>query len=613
MPRSKEENEQKDKISPNNFLATDPLQENFFSYEAFCMYGFLLTSTATGFALSMREDWGRIAKEHAYIWAPVVSTIFVGILGSWGNRFRETRDVFRAREFHRVEELIKRMSSAQEQGEKALSTMNFHLALTHFQEVICIFDKLYLEKLYIAHTEHGKKLYLDCMYKQAFVLYRLGRYVEAYATIEAVVSDESFQGDFHERVLLLNLRALIFIEESNLPENNLDKILPLRKLEEVSSRTLKDEQKEEMNDQALKAIEDLKLSFKLDSSQNSIFLLIHYLEKNYAFIVRNIPIALIERAIDLSSYFSSTLEETVFSICAAACVEKKEFSKAIYIYKGLLKSKQPNPNELFSLAQLSLNCFDAYMKLLDSHEIDESHFFGLLKRVEAENAPVKNPEDKEAENSEDDELKDEEPQNSEEFAQKDNGRFPKLIEKKVIKSDIISLARKKLALTIHYLEGELFLSDSPSVLARNYVNYGLLYLKIITCFEQLEQRQTSIDLGKDDPLHFWDKKSITRGVKTCVEKAEKLLVDDSFLRDIDLKNKLEKIINQIKASIPEILVSASLASSSSSSSSIQPTESDFSGNRYRVFNAIQVSEEGISESEIQSQGRSSSLSLRRGK
>ena len=584
MPKSKQDDEQKDIKPSNSFWSSESLQENFLSYEAFCMYAFLISLAAAGYGVSKKEDWRKMAKEYSYIWAPVVSTIFVGILGSWGNRFRETRDVFRAREFHRIEELIKRMNSAQEQGEKALSTMNFHLALTHFREAICIFEQLYL-----ANTEHGKKLYLDCMYKQAFALYRLGRHGEAYTIIEAVLSDASFQEDFHERVLLLNLRVLIFIEESNLPENNINKILPPLKLEDASSSTSKDGQKEEINKQALKAIEDLKLSFKLDSSQNSIFLLIHYFRENDAFIVRNIPLYLFKPAIDLSSFSSSILEETVFSICAVACVKKNEFNKAIFLYENLLSPKRPNQNEFFSLAQLSLNCFDAYIQLLDSRKIDESDCYSLLTSIETENAHAKSTKGKEAQNSEDDEQKDEEPQNSEKDEQEDNDIPRELIEKKVKKSYIISSAIKKLVLAIHYLEGELFLSDDPLILARTYVNYGLLYLKITSCFEQLEQRQINTDEEKDNPLHSWNKRSITRGVKTCIEKAEKLLANDSFLTDVDLKDKLEKIIIDIRASTPEIFSPSSPSSSSSSCSSTQPSERSLNGKRYTVFNAIQVS------------------------
>lgn len=97
-----------------------------------------------------------------------------------------------------------------------------------------------------------------------------------------------------------------------------------------------------------------------------------------------------------------------------------------------------------------------------------------------------------------------------------------------------------------------------------------------------------MDVKQDNPLNPWNKDSIVRDAKKCIEEAEKLLIDDSLLRDIDLKNKLKKIIIEIRSSAPEIFASSSPSTSSSSSGSTEPSDGSLGGYRYTVFNAIQV-------------------------
>ena len=331
-----------------------------FSLEA--VQGYLIVGTlgaiayrAGGIHVPRGDDLTRVMGDHAHVWLSPVSSLIIASAGNFFVRGRENRERSWAQFYRQEQHYIDEMNTCRTAGEKAMESQQYHLALQNFTASKAAYSHIYRTD----NRLRAKQLYLDCVYKESLALFCLKRHEEIQQNLSNVLESPDFHEDSHEKVLLLNLRGLIAFQEGCLPE---------KIVEGESARLWKG------------AKHDFEASFKIDKSQNSVYLFLQYLMGKYQFIAQNIPIICFAPHINLTLNQSSIMQDTILNICANACSRIGDWSRAICLYETHLSAATPNPILFFELAQAHLQCLKAYCALIDSKNAQDN--VSLLKLVE---------------------------------------------------------------------------------------------------------------------------------------------------------------------------------------------------------------------------------------
>ncbi len=418
-------------------------------------------------------------RDNIYVWLPPVSSLAITSIGNLLGRWRENREVNRQQNARHDARLQAEMETHRGLGEDAMKKGQYHLALDHFHAAAEIYAHIYARDSRV----RAKQLYLDCMYKKAMSMYCMKQNADALTLLSDVLVDPNYQGELHERALLFNLKGLILFHMGRLPENS----------GEDSFSVL-------WND----AKAAFEASFKIDSSQNSIYLFLQYLTKNHQFLVDNIPSALFSPRLNLSTNASGIMQNDTLILCADACVKQQYWAKAILLYENRLSDMRPDPSIFFDLALVNLDCFRAYKGLIDNTAGEEVALLSIkMEQVGGQGAPSK----------------------------------PSLVEESVSVTEVKALSAKKFLQAKACLDAELFYIVDSLKLAKAYINHALLYHELFNLVDGLEY---GVELPSAESLN---ELSIAR-----FQKAKDIL-NESLPNEVALLRKAEEGLRSLTTGI----------------------------------------------------------------
>lgn len=316
------------------------------------------------------ESLQRVLREHSHVWVPVVPSMFFSGVSLYQTHLRDQRAIGSRLQERREERSRLDLESYRKEGDFALGQQHYLLAIENFSAA----QREWERQFSMDSSVRAKQLYLDCVYKGALSLYFLSRFDEAKQQLSQALNSTNFSSLPHEKILLLNLRGLIYFKESFLPVVQ-----------------LKQERHKEASTALKRAESDFQESFNIDGSQNSVFLFLRYLANDGQFLAENIPNQHFAPPADLSMYSTSILQAEVLNIVAEACFRREDFASAICLYENSLESlRQTNSTQVFFIAQLSLACVRVYQELLKTQSATETkvvELFALESQRAAEGVP----------------------------------------------------------------------------------------------------------------------------------------------------------------------------------------------------------------------------------
>ncbi len=310
-----------------------------------------------------RHDWQFILN--------ISSSLFSMLLGCYFDRHKEDRVGKMEAETKKMNDLLVEANAAKTGQREGQSTpvaikKNFSLAANLYSRARSSFENIY--KKDIGNLDHEKSIfYLEILYNEAFMNYRLDRLEEAYKLVSTGLNKNNLN-KLHFICInkkLLNLRGLItFIQGCN----ELDK----KKQREIWSEAKK----------------DFNSSFKLDSGQNNVHVFLMYLsidpndtnDTNNSFFSKTVQIITPgtkkeEQVATLNFDKNCILHDHLIFLYAESCAHEKEFKKSLTLYKKYKTNDDSwngtmldiNPEAFFSSFILRLRYLEVCKEAIESY------------------------------------------------------------------------------------------------------------------------------------------------------------------------------------------------------------------------------------------------------
>jgi len=286
-------------------------------------------------------------RNSSHVWLGPAASLLGTFIMSYFGRHREARDGERLQKNHRDELVYKDMDIQFKLGEEDLKQQNFLSALDHFSEGFTLFNQIFNRDTR-AKAAELKQL---CVYKQGLALYGLKRYDEAKSMISTFIPANDILNLSPLQIGLVNLRGLINFIQGRITDK----------------QTLWKESKI-----------DFERTYRVDPSQNNVYLYLQYLNGNYRFICENIPNEQWNPKVHLNFEETDILFDGIMILCADACIHQKKWAHAICLYENYLTASQMDSNAFTEIFWLNLNCFKAYARLLESSDSKSLTLFEIF-------------------------------------------------------------------------------------------------------------------------------------------------------------------------------------------------------------------------------------------
>ena len=434
-------------------------------------------------------------NKHPQVMVPAFASIFGTTLTAFYQRYSINAEEENREYLQEIAKLKQDMDLHQKHADDALNRQDYFLAYKQLCAAGTLAKQLYQK------TTHQTEVdaYITCMIRQARALYDLKKYEQALTLLETLLVDKLIAHSILYTAIL-NLSGLIAYKQASLP--------------------MYAEIPKETNIYHKQAINYFSQSYSLDSSQNSVYFYIRYLnggEDNYKYISENIPTPVFEPTIYLPVSPDDGLRLDMSLLFADALFQHKQYLKSVTFYEGWLEHIEGRSNAFVELAYLNILCFRAYAQVIrDANGQNVS-----VSKMQTEN-------------------------NSE--LQTENAIVLK--PKDHTTSELRERAGQLLSQARIYLESELFIDDSLLERAKLHMQHAATHLalahaismQIVTPFTQDECNQKARD-------QYQKAEILLKQVHT---KATRNWILNIFTPDVTEHDKLSQELTRRMALIPTI-------------------------------------------------------------
>lgn len=234
------------------------------------------------------------------------------------------------------------MDLHQKNADDALNRQDYFFAYKQLCAAGNIAKQLYEKTSYQTDAD----VYITCVIGQAQTLYDLRKYEQALTLLETLLNDKLISHSLLHKAVL-NLSGLIAYKQGSLP---------------IYEAVLREE-----NTYLVKAENYLTQSYDLDTSQNSVYFYIRYLQggpDNYQYIAENIPTSAFKPTIYLPVPTGDAFHLDMVLLFADVLFRHKQYGKSISLYESLLEHTDARSNVFVELAYLHILCFRGYAELI---------------------------------------------------------------------------------------------------------------------------------------------------------------------------------------------------------------------------------------------------------
>lgn len=281
---------------------------------------------------------------HRYpqIMIPAAASIFSTTLTAFYQRYSLNAEEENRQFLQEMAKLRQDMDLHQKNADVALNRQDYFFAYKQLRAAGNIAKQLYEKTTHQTEAD----VYITCVIGQAQALYDLRKYEQALTLLETLLNDQLITHSLLHKAVL-NLSGLIAYKQGSLP------------IYDTLSR--------EENTYLVKARDYLSQSYDLDSSQNSVYFYIRYLQggdDNYQYIAENIPTSAFNPTIYLPVPTGDVLHLDMFLLFADALFKHKQYGKSVSLYESLLEHIDAKSNVFVELAYLHILCFRGYAALI---------------------------------------------------------------------------------------------------------------------------------------------------------------------------------------------------------------------------------------------------------